>query len=301
MGGAAIGGAAALGGSLLSSSGGGGGEGEAAMIEFDSTAFASSANEVLDRALEQAIPYSERGTQFAIEALKNFYTQSRKDVMEAEGRARIDFEKGHGLAQAKLKPFAEAGYGALDTYQDILGLPRFAAGSSAVAAAGEMKAKQEAARQALTNQGMSMMDSLGNKISGQDKMNLMSSIQSGGNPMGIMRALEQMGITGAQDRFRTDFTNPELKTLGGQIDEEGGLTGEQRGIPSILGNIANDLGRFSNDLYAQSFNQYLGNAMPFYNQTQNNRVPANMQSILNAIRGGVSTQGAVPTATYQRS
>jgi hypothetical protein len=280
------------------------------VIEFDSTKFSNSANEVLDRALEQAIPYSERGTQFAIEALKNFYTQSRKDVMEAEGRARIDFEKGHGLAQARLKPFAEAGYGAMDTYQDILGLPRFAAGSSAVAAAGEMKARQQAALQALSNQGMAMVDSLGDKISGQDKMNLIHSIQSGGNPMGIMTALREMGITSGQDRFRTDFPNPELKTLGGQISggfteegqfEGGELIGEQRPIPSILGNIANDLGRFSNDLYAQSFNQYLGNAMPSYAQYSSSRTSPQQASILNALRGGVSTQGAVPTATYQRS
>src|SRR3990167_7189184 len=274
-------------GSSLFGGGESGGGGSVPEIEFDASAYASSANEILDRALEQAIPYSERGTQFAIEALKNFYLQSRKDTMERFRQSKVEYQKMYDVAQAKLEPYVQSGYGALDRYQDILGMPRFAAGSSAVAAAKEKQGMQNAARQELRNQGANLLDMVSDQLDPQSLKNLQASINSGGNPEGIMLALQQMGITKGRDRFRTDFPNPELKTLGWQIDEEGSLTGEQRSIPSILGDVANDLGRFNNELYG-NLQSYLNPAMQSYATLLQNTIPSNQRSILNAIRSGTT-------------
>ena len=73
----------------------------------------SAANAILDEGLNQAIPYSEGFTQSAIDTMKDFYLQSRRD-------AREGYETSKGL----LAPYAKASYDALDMYLDSLGQTR---------------------------------------------------------------------------------------------------------------------------------------------------------------------------------
>lgn len=284
--------------------GGGGGGGAPPMVEFEASEYANAANHILDKALEQAIPYTEKASQFGIEALKNFYQQSRQDVQKAEAKARGDYQQWHDIANSRLEPYRQSGYGALDQMQDILGLPRFAAGSSAVAQAQEMKARRDASLQQMRAAGADLMSKLPN-LSEEDRMNLQYAINSGGNPEGILMGLRQMGITSGQQKFKNNFTNPQLKTLGidiGPGEEEGHITETDvsRPIPSILGDIMNGLADMNNQVYGD-FSQYGPTAGAAYQQYLGNRIPTNMSPILAALRGGVSTSNPVATDVYRRS
>lgn len=224
-------------GAASSMGGGGGGEGGGGggPIEFHAEEYANIANSILDKALTMAIPYSEKATQFGIEALKNFYQQSRNDTFDYENKARIDlldyeskarndYQKNFDIAQAKLEPYVQAGYGALDTYQDMLGLSRPGAGAAAMAQGRELKAGRDAARRELQQQGSKLMASLPD-LSPSDRTNLAAMINTGGNPAHILEALQQIGITqGSTSRPQTSarskyeapnsFENPQLSTFG---------------------------------------------------------------------------------------
>src|ERR1041385_4923546 len=95
---------------------------------------AGNANGILDRALQQAIPYAERFTQSAIDEQKREYTQSRYDT-----------KVGQAKSEALMAPYQQSGYAAFDRYSDAAGIPRFEMGSGKIADALDAYKKTELA------------------------------------------------------------------------------------------------------------------------------------------------------------
>lgn len=105
---------------------------------FDAMPYAEQANELLDKALGSAIPYSESYTSQAIEAQEYALQTARNDAEAA-------FQRAQGLSA----PYRAAGYMALDTYMDTLTLARPEMGSLKLATALESNAKRDAALEQL--------------------------------------------------------------------------------------------------------------------------------------------------------
>ncbi|MFW9927772.1 MAG: hypothetical protein ACFFD1_00085 [Candidatus Thorarchaeota archaeon] len=234
--------------------------------------FINQANGILDRSIQQAIPYSERGSQLAIDTINNFYRISRNDMFQQQQQARKDLIQQTQLANAKLEPYVQSGYGAQDKLMDILGLPRFAAGSAAIASAQQAEANKNAALSNLKMYGNNLVNQLPN-LDPQSRTNLINSINSGANPAGIVRGLEQMGITQSPS-LNTNYSNPNLSTV---ANKNGTV------IPSMLGTIGNNLNKNINT----SVLPYLMNASPAYQQYKQSayQSPTNA-AILSALNNG---------------
>lgn len=95
------------------------------LINFNSQDWANQANEYLSGALNQGINQSQMYNQAAIDASKAYQDQSRQDL-----------QTGFQQAMALDLPKQMATYGALDKYQDMLGLSRPQAGGYEVARQG---------------------------------------------------------------------------------------------------------------------------------------------------------------------
>ena len=93
------------------------------LIDFNSSSWADTANAQLQAALQQGLQYSEKYTNQAVKATEDYNKLAQQQM-----------QQGFQQAQALNAPQRLATYGALDTYQDILGLSRPAAGSAAYAA-----------------------------------------------------------------------------------------------------------------------------------------------------------------------
>ncbi len=94
------------------------------MINFDSSAWADKANAQLQAALQQGLQYSEKYTTQAVKAAQDYNNMARQQM-----------QQGYAQAQAVNAPQQLATYGALDKYQDILGLARPVGGSFQLAGA----------------------------------------------------------------------------------------------------------------------------------------------------------------------
>jgi hypothetical protein len=165
-------------GSLVGGSGGG---------EQIDTAFIdeakSEALSFLDDSLRAALPYSESFTERALSAQREQFALARGDIKEY-----------YELSQAQTAPYREAGYQALDTLQDTLGMARLSSGSSAMAHAMENRAKEKAARSRMQQSAITTAQQLG--MSPEDQMKFVQSATYGGNLPGLTRALQQYQLAG---------------------------------------------------------------------------------------------------------
>lgn len=103
-------------------------------IDTDVDGAVAKANSYLTDALQMGLPYSERFTQQAIDALN-----------KAQEKAQSQLEQGFQRNQALNAPYRLAGYTALDSYMDTLSMARPEMGSYKLATALENTADREAA------------------------------------------------------------------------------------------------------------------------------------------------------------
>ena len=94
------------------------------LINFNSSDWANQANAHLQQALNQALPYGEKYTQQAVNAVQDYSNQAQKQI-----------NQGFQQAQALNAPQRLATYGALDAYQQGLGLATPVGGSFQLAQA----------------------------------------------------------------------------------------------------------------------------------------------------------------------
>ncbi len=94
------------------------------LINFNSSDWANQANAHLQQALNQALPYSEKYTQQAVNAVQDYNKQSQDQM-----------KQGFAQAQALNAPQHLATYNALDAYQGTLGLATPQGGSFQLAQA----------------------------------------------------------------------------------------------------------------------------------------------------------------------
>lgn len=94
------------------------------LINFNSSDWANQANAHLQTALNQALPYGEKYTQQAVNAVQDYSNAAQKNI-----------NQGFQQAQALNAPQHLATYNALDAYQGTLGLPTPAGGSFQLAQA----------------------------------------------------------------------------------------------------------------------------------------------------------------------
>ncbi len=205
-----------------SSSGGGGGDEEgkegqkgAGFIDFDAMGYADRSNQMLDEALRGAIPYYAFFNQKAIDEQRRQFDLGRNDIKEY-------FER----SQAMLAPYKEAGYQALDTFQDTLGLARNSAGSSAMAKALENQAKVDSARANMRTAADQFLGTL--NLSPEDYYRMSQGMTYANNMPGLMQGMSefftlnpglekaQMGVTQGQVPDPTTTLYPG-QTLQNQI------------------------------------------------------------------------------------
>lgn len=81
------------------------------LVNFNSSDWANQANAHLQQALNQALPYGEKYTQQAVNAVQDYNNQAQKQISQ-----------GYNQAQALNAPQHLVAYNALDAYQGTLGL-----------------------------------------------------------------------------------------------------------------------------------------------------------------------------------
>lgn len=104
--------------------GGTNGQSGLGMINFNSSAWADAANKQLQAALQQGLPYSEKYTQQAVNAVQDYNKLAQQQM-----------NQGYAQAQAVNAPQQLATYNALDKYQGLLGMPTPVGGSFQLAGA----------------------------------------------------------------------------------------------------------------------------------------------------------------------
>lgn len=88
------------------------------LINFDSAGWANQVNQQLQAALNQGLPYSEKATQQAVNAVQDYGNTANQNM-----------QQGFNQSQALAAPQHLATYNALDAYQQGLGLPTPVGGS----------------------------------------------------------------------------------------------------------------------------------------------------------------------------
>lgn len=88
------------------------------LVNFNSADWANQANAHLQQAINQALPYGEKYTQQAVNAVQDYSNQAQKNIAQ-----------GYQTAQALNTPQHLATYNALDAYTNSLGLPSPQGGS----------------------------------------------------------------------------------------------------------------------------------------------------------------------------
>lgn len=129
------------------------------LINFNSSDWANQANAHLQNALNQALPYSEKYTQQAVNTVQDYNNQSQNQM-----------KQGYSQAQALNSPQHLATYNALDAYQNNLGLATPLGGSFQLAQA----MNNQAMRQPISPQQQNM-------VAGYNQ-GLLSNIPQGGVP-----------------------------------------------------------------------------------------------------------------------
>jgi hypothetical protein len=113
------------------------------LINFNSADWANQANAHLQQALNQALPYGEKYTQQAVNAIQDYNNQAQKNI-----------STGYNTAQALNAPQHLAVYNALDQYQKNLGLATPTGGSFQLAQAANNAATGNSAYNTLPQQQM---------------------------------------------------------------------------------------------------------------------------------------------------
>jgi len=103
------------------------------LVNFNAADWANTANQYLTSALNQGISASNQYNQQAIDS-----------QLTAQNQANQAAAQGYDMAHALNAPQRLAAYGALDAYQDSLGLARPTAGSFQLASALENQARGDA-------------------------------------------------------------------------------------------------------------------------------------------------------------
>lgn len=217
--------------------GGGGGGDDEIKIDFDAEPYINRSILELDDALRAALPYTEGYMYESIATQKEAQREAQLQLKLSSDLARADIKEYFERAMAYGAPYREAGYKALDSLQDILGQPRMAMGSSALAKALENDAKIKGAREQMAANGRDLANRL--DLSPQDRQNLLYMTAAGLNPMGIQQALSEIGaqpITRAGPR--------EIKATAGEaqgptdISNRGkGRSGGSGGTPGVEFNM----------------------------------------------------------------
>lgn len=117
---------------MIGSGGGGGTDISKYLINFNSSDWANQANSYLQSALTSGTNYAQQYNQAGIDATQAFQNQANQAQ-----------QSGYQMAQAVQAPQRLAAYGALDAYQDSLGLARPTEGSFQLASSLENAAKQQ--------------------------------------------------------------------------------------------------------------------------------------------------------------
>lgn len=157
-----LGGALMGAGSLASSIMGGGGgtsmadmQKEASQMYFTPD-FINTMNTMLqkaqDNAIAQSTTYTNEGVQQQQQSLQNANNALSSYLAQGIQQSQQASQQGFNLSQALQAPYAQAGYNALDAYQDSLGLSRPQMGSAALSANLTQAANQSQAIQALQQQ-----------------------------------------------------------------------------------------------------------------------------------------------------
>lgn len=94
------------------------------LINFNTSEWANQANKQLQAALQQGLQYSEKYTNQAVKAQQDYNKLAQQQM-----------QQGFNQSQALSAPQRLATYGALDAYQDTLGLARPVGGSFQLASA----------------------------------------------------------------------------------------------------------------------------------------------------------------------
>jgi hypothetical protein len=88
-------------------------------------------NSILDKSLGNALDYSQNYTSQATDAQTQYLQQAMNALTKAGNQLTDSFNQSQGLQQ----PYRVAGYNALDSYEDTLGMKRPTIGNAAVAQA----------------------------------------------------------------------------------------------------------------------------------------------------------------------
>ena len=102
------------------------------LVNFNSSDWSNQANQYLTSALNQGIAQSEKYNQAAIDTQKAYQQQVNQQL-----------QGGYDMSQALNAPQRMATYGALDRYQDLLGLSRPEMGGYQMASGLENQARQK--------------------------------------------------------------------------------------------------------------------------------------------------------------
>lgn len=222
-----MGGALGAVGQIAGALGGGGGGGDVQLID---PAFIGAARDqsldFLDQALRSAIPYAEYFTEKAIGEQRRQFDLSRSDVREYYERA-----------MAQTAPYREAGFQALDTLQDTLGMSRLESGSSAMYHAMENKAKQDAARRQMR---MSAADTAAKlRMNPDEAFKFVQTATYGTNPTGLMKEINRFD-NGPRQRLDSTPTTAksrgEGKPVGGDMGPFGSISNDRLDVtPNVVG------------------------------------------------------------------
>lgn len=208
--------------------------------------FEREAQIYLDQALRTALPYTEFFTQRAIDNMNRMFDISRSDV-----------QKYYELSQAQTAPYREAGFQALDSLQDTLGIARPKSGSSAMYHAMENKAKEDALRRRMAAEATQTARDM--DMSPQAAQNFIAAARYGTNPAGLNTALREYASSAYPRDFGLRATDSLFRDRG-DPREEGADPGtyEEFREPNAY-----------NDLLRQTFNRYnpRSQAMDFATRT----------------------------------
>lgn len=249
--------------------GGGGGAGEIDTSFIGE--FASQANQILDDVLRAALPYAEFFTNKAIEASEDKFNTGIREL-----------QKYYELGQAETAPYREGGYQAFDMYQDTLGMPRPAGGSSRLAAAQKALAKEQAAKQAMAAQASKMVSKM--SIPVDQKMQIIRAATEGGNFEGLMQSLREFSIMNPNA-----FDRGSLSATAGNPNGTSHLPGAMAADPNRE-NPYNDVlsNTFNSFTPPNVLNNFLLSAMPIGDQLRRSRnsMTSSQRSLANSVNTG---------------
>lgn len=194
-----------LGSQAMGMFGGGGG----GSIDFDAREYANQANGMLDKALTNAIQYTEQ------------YTDKAADLAK----------QGDEVSQARNAPYRLASYNALDKYMESMGLARPEMGAYKLANALERDATRQAAIDELTKAAREVrdIDTSGIVPDWQGHTNPTPDAWSGNSIEGTMTEAERIAHAARNVMRHNNGINPYGSTYGPYMQAVGQMTAANPG------------------------------------------------------------------------